>query len=181
LNPQQNWITQVQLRLREPVEWMQSRRFAAKHAVASAFLVAGIVTLTASVYVALLMWAAVTGGGLGGPLTLPFLLLFAFVGSVVSAAFILMPTTAFTEWVCKKRHLPLALQIPVSIACLAASLLAGAPLIAMIRNASVSFALTRAGIVFLLLLIPLGVYWWSMQSADWVLRRLGQWWSGRSH
>jgi hypothetical protein len=70
---------------------MWTLRFAAKHAVAGMIVVAGIVAFTAATYFALLLWAMLTGQELGGPLALPFMVLFAFVAGVVSVAVILLP------------------------------------------------------------------------------------------
>jgi hypothetical protein len=151
-------------------------RFAAKHAVASAVVTAGIVTLTAVSYIALLAWAALTGGGLGGPLALPFLVLFAFVAAIAAAALILFPATALAEWICARREMGVGWQIPVSVACMAACVVAAAGVMSALRGTSLHGTASAAGILFVVLLVPLGVYWWSMQSTDWLLRHGERWW-----
>ena len=145
-------------------------RFALKHAVATAVVVAGIIGFTAASYFALLLWAALAGRGLGGPLALPFMLLGALLASVVAVLFILLPSTALTEWLGVKFRLRLLLQIPVATGVLIANVFAGSLLMAQLRNGSFSNALWAAAIVSGLLLIPLGAYWWSLQTADWLLR-----------
>ena len=152
-------------------------RFAIKHAVATGVVIAGIVGVTAASYFALLAWAVLAGEPLGGPLAFPFLVLFALVASVVAAGLILFPATALTEWICVKNKFRLALQIPIATAFVAGYLLLAAVIAAVVRDVSLASAATAAGVVFLLLLVPLGVYWWAMQSADWLLRIAASAWT----
>jgi hypothetical protein len=167
------------MRFRHQSGRVRAIRFAAKHAVAAAVVVGGITILTATSYFALLIWAALTGQPLGGPLAFPFLVLFALAASVVCVAVILLPTTALTEWMCLKRDLRVAIQIPLSVACLGAYVLVGALLMALLSEGSLAIATKNAAIVFVMLLVPLGAYWWSMQSTDWILGWALAWWSGR--
>jgi len=152
-------------------------RFAIKHAVAGSVVIGGIVGLTAASYIALLAWAILAGGDLGGPLAFPFLVLFAVVASVVSVGLILLPTTALTEWICVTRNLRLALQIPIATVCLWTYLISAALVVALLRGTPLSSATFTASVVFVLLLAPLGAYWWSMQSADWLLGTVTKWWN----
>jgi hypothetical protein len=127
-------------------------------------------------YIALLAWAALTGGGLGGPLALPFLVLFALVASIATAALILFPATALAEWICARREMALGWQIPIAVACMAACVAAATMAMFLLRGTSLQSAAAAAGMLFVVLLIPLGVYWWSMQSTDWLLRHGERWW-----
>ena len=168
------------MHFREMSGRMQVARFVTKHAVAGAVVVTGITAFTATCYVALLIWAALTGGAPGGPLALPFLIVLALVASIAAVGLILLPTTMLTESMCVKRRLRIALQIPLSVACLSAYVFSGALAITLIRRTSVAAASTTAGIVIVVLLIPLGAYWWSMQATDWILGWAVAWWSGRA-
>jgi hypothetical protein len=76
-------------------------RFVLKHAVAAAAVVIVVVAVTAASYLALILWVLLAGGGLGGPLTFPFMILFALVASVASIL-VLLPTTAVTQWMCAR-------------------------------------------------------------------------------
>src|SRR5688500_7184800 len=116
---------------------MNEMRFAVKHAVAAAVVVGGIVAIIAAAYFALLAWAAITGEPLGGPLALPFLLLFALVASSLAVIFILLPATAVAEWISVKKQLPVAIQIPIATALTGVNLLVAALVISLLRDTSV--------------------------------------------
>ena len=154
---------------------MQAMRFAVKHAVAAGIVIAGIAGFTAASYFALLAWAVLMGEPLGGPLAFPFAVLFAVVASVVAIGAVLLPVTAFAEWICQRRGVRVWWQIPVATAVMGIWLLTMAVMTAALRAASVGSTAVPAGIVFLILLVPLGIYWWSMQSADWILRVVSAW------
>lgn len=149
---------------------MNAMRFAVKHAVATGVVVGGIVAFTAASYFALLAWAVLVGEPLGGPLAFPFMVLFALVASVVSVGLILLPATAVAERISVRRQLRVAFQIPIATALAGVFLLFAALVISVLRGVSWGSAAAAAGVMFALLLVPLGVYWWSMQSADWLLR-----------
>jgi hypothetical protein len=155
---------------------MNAMRFAVKHAVATAVVVGGIVAFTAASYFALLAWAVLVGDPLGGPLAFPFMVLFALFASVVSVGLILLPATALAEWVAVKKQLRMAFQIPIATALAGVQLLFAALVISVLGGMPWSSAAAAAGVIFALLLVPLGVYWWSMQSADWLLRAATRWW-----
>jgi hypothetical protein len=151
-------------------------RFAIKHAVASAVVVGGTMALTAASYFALFAWAVVAGEPLGGPLAFPFMVLASLLASVVAAVFILLPTTALTEWICLNRGFRLALQIPVATVCMGTYVFTASLAFALVRGVALASAASAAAVLFGLLLVPLGAYWWSMQSADWVARAVNRWW-----
>ena len=154
---------------------MNAVRFAVKHALATGVVVGGVVAFTAASYFALLAWAVLAGQPLGGPLALPFMVLFALVASLGSVALILLPATAIAEWISVKKRLRVALQIPIATALAAVFVVLAALVIAVLREMSWGSAAAAAGVIFALLLVPLGVYWWSMQSADWLLRAATGW------
>ena len=154
---------------------MNAVRFAVKHAVATGVVVGGVVAFTAASYFALLAWAVLAGESLGGPLAFPFMVLFALIASLVSVGFILLPATAVAEWIAARKRLRVASQIPIAIALAVVFIVAAALVISVLREMSWGSAAAAAGWMFALLLVPLGVYWWSMQSADWLLRAATGW------
>jgi hypothetical protein len=93
---------------------MEAIRFAAKHAVAAAVVISGIVVFSAASYFALLAWAVLAGEPLGGPLAFPFMVLFAVVAGAVSVGAALLPVTAVTEWICLRRRMRLPWQITIA-------------------------------------------------------------------
>lgn len=143
-------------------------RFAVKHAVATAVVVGGVVLFAGASYFALLLWAVFVGEPLGGPLAFPFMVLAAFVGSALAVAFIL-PTTAMAEWIRRWWRLHLAAEIPLASALLLIAVLSTAMANGAIQATSMVSAGRTAAVVWALLLIPLGVYWWSLQGTDWLL------------
>ena len=127
-------------------------RFALKHAVAAAVVTAAITAFSAAA---------------------------SIVASVVSVWVVLLPITALTEWVCVARQTRLAWQIPISTVAMGSWLLILSAAVAAMRGALIDASATFAGILFLVLLIPLGLYWWTMQSTDWIARKTASWWKGR--
>ena len=158
---------------------VHAMRFAVKHAVAAGVVVAGVVAFSAASYFALLAWAVLVGEPLGGPLAFPFMVLFAVVASVVSVGAALLPVAALTEWICLRRQIRLPWQIPIVTAVMGTWLLMLALIAAAVRGAPVGSTAVPTGIVFLVLLVPLGMYWWSMKSADWILGVTMRWWTSR--
>jgi len=140
------------------VHW-KAVQFAVKHAVAAAVVISGIIALTSVSYFALLVWAA----------AFPFMVLFALFGSVASVLFVLLPATALTEWICVKRRAHLLVQIPIATVLMAVCVLSAALVAATALESSVHRAASVAAAVFGALLVPLGVYWWSLQSAEWLI------------
>lgn len=156
---------------------MPAMRFVLKHAVATGVVVAGIAAFTTVSYFALLAWAVLAGEPLGGPLAFPFMVLFALVASVVSVGAVLLPATAVTEWICVRNKLRLVFQIPMATGLVGLLLLLGAAGISVLGGMPLGSAALAAGVVFVVLLVPLGAYWWSLQSADWLVRMATSWWT----
>jgi putative effector of murein hydrolase LrgA (UPF0299 family) len=71
--------------------------------------------------------------------------------------------------------LPVALQIPIATAFAGVRLLFAALVISVSGGTSLASAAGAAGVVFALLLVPLGVYWWATQCTDWLLRSATGW------
>jgi hypothetical protein len=139
--------------------------FFARHLLATLVVVLVLCVLWTVTYFALLIWAAVSGGGLGSPASYPLGLLLSLVGGTVFSLTLFLPATALAEWIAKRRGLPILAQIPISIAILAALclLVVGS---AMAAGVQASFRSGAAGfaVLFLAHLLPLGLYWWVAQS-----------------
>jgi hypothetical protein len=140
---------------------------AIRHAVASLATIAAACAIWTAAYVALLLWAIVSNGGLGGPLAYPGGLVFAAVTAGVACLLLFFPATVSAELICRSRALPILTQIPVSVAVLAAlCFLSGVILRA--STAAIPFGASVSGFIawlFLLSLFPIGFYWWIAQAA----------------
>ena len=141
------------------------RQLPVRHSLATLVMVLVLCVLWTVTYFALLVWAAVSGGGLGSPAAYPLGLLLALVGGTVVSLTLFLPATALAEWIAKRRRLPIFVQIPISIAILAALCLLVIG-IAVAAGMQASFRSGAAGFAmfFLAHLLPLGLYWWVAQS-----------------
>jgi hypothetical protein len=129
-------------------------------------------------YVLLLLLALVTHSGMGSPIALPLWAFFALLTSIMATVTLLFPATSIAELIThrmgKSRHL---IQIPLSTLILALIIMLLSAVVSLVRktqNETYDW-LAVATIVFLVLAIPLGVYWWAMkmaQAAVFVILRL---------
>jgi len=148
-----------------------------KHGLASFVVVAGFTfacTVVCTVaYFALLLAAIVGNKGLGSPL-LPILVpvgsfVASFAASAVCTLAFLAPSTAFAEWACGSGTLRrVALQIPTACAAMFAELLTACAIFAAVAptGSNATGCLAGAALLFAILAVPLGVYWWTLKSAD---------------
>ncbi|HBL29641.1 MAG TPA: hypothetical protein DD490_22635 [Acidobacteria bacterium] len=143
-----------------------SIQYAVKHAVAFSAVLSAVTGFVLVGYLGLLAWAVVAGAPLGGPLALPFLLVVAVLAGTAAALGVLGPVTAFGGFLRKKAFPRHALaEIPLTTLVMTGYLI----LLGMV--ASVGFggpaaAGFRYGLIgTVLLLVPLGVYWWALQAA----------------
>ena len=141
-------------------------RFATRHAVAAIVVTMGIVAFTSAGYLVLLLSSIMSNEDTGGPYALPFFIIFAVLVSFASVLLVLFPSTALTEWICRKRQYHLFAQLPVSVMVMVAVVAGLSALIALQRGASVSEVLPIDGLACGMLLIPLCAYWWSIQSTE---------------
>lgn len=145
-------------------------RFALKHAIAASVVIAGIVAVTVASYFALLAWAVLMGQPLGGPLALPGMVLFALIAGIVAVGLVLLPATALAERITERKQVRAVFQIPIATALAGSFVVLTTSVITVARGTPWASAALAAGVIFAILLVPLGVYWWSMQSVDWLLR-----------
>jgi hypothetical protein len=150
-------------------------RFAVKHAVAAAIVITGIAGFTAALYFALFAAAVIFDQPIGSPVAGPLMVVFVVIASLISVVAILLPVTAFTEWISQRRGLRVWWQIPIATIVMWMWVLVLALATAALRGAPIGSTAVAAGIAFLVLLIPLGIYWWSMRSADWILGMMTSW------
>ena len=147
--------------------------FCARHFLALLVNVATVCVVWTVTYFALLVWAALAGGGIGGPLTYPVGLLLFFLATTAAGLLFLFPSTAFAEWIAQRCRLPILAQIPVSVACLGLLCLLGMCLVAALGSSPTFHGLLAGfGVLFLALLVPLGLYWWVAQSGPLLLSLL---------
>lgn len=145
---------------------MKAATFLLKHSIAAATVILGSFGLVALVYSALLLWAVLTNGGLGGPLAFPGMVLLVFVAAAASVTIILFPVTAVAEALRRTGSLNRFLEIPIATTLLIAYVAAGLTAIAFFRDGSVA-GMIRGAIVFVVIqLVLLGVYWWALQATD---------------
>ncbi len=140
-------------------KFLRGSGFLIRHGIASVLTIAIPCLLWIVVYFACLLWAILWNEPLGGPLALPAGILFFFVTFVIAVTTALFPSVALAEWIGRKRDWPILAQIPLSITLMAA--IAG--VFSLFSNVEVALA------GFLLLLIPLGIYWWIAQSGPLLL------------
>ena len=147
--------------------------FCARHCLALAVTVTAACVVWTVAYLALLVWAVFTNGGIGGPLAYPAGLLFFFLFTTASSLILLLPATALAEWFACRRGLPVLAQIPISVAALALLCLAAVAILSAIGSQFTLHGVTIGfGILFLALLLPLGLYWWAAQSIPLLLSLL---------
>jgi hypothetical protein len=134
-----------------------------------AFIVSVVVPIIIVVITHLLLLAVaiVTGGGLGSPIALPG---WSLIVSAIAAGytiFLLFPSVCLAELITCKfstyRHL---LQIPISMIILAVLVFLFAIFPVRVSRLWPPESIKIVFIVFLLLLLPLGLYCWSMKFAQ---------------
>ena len=149
--------------------------FCARHFLALAVTVAAACVVWTVTYFALLLWAVFTDSGIGGPLAYPAGLLFFFVATTAASLVLLLPSTALAEWFARRRGYPILAQIPVSVVVLSLLCLVTVSIASAVgsrptlHGVSVGF-----GVLFLVLLVPLGLYWWAAQSGPLLLSLFGR-------
>ncbi len=144
--------------------------FLARHFLALLVTVAVPCVLWTVTYFALLLWGAFSGGGLGSPASYPVGLLLVFLAGTAVSILLYLPSTAVAEWIVRRRGLPVFSQIPIALAVFAALCLAAIGISTALfpqsgfRGLSFGF-----GGLFLINLVPLGIYWWSAQGGPLLL------------
>ncbi len=152
----------------ETMKALRALHHVGKHLIATGvFAVVGMLVSIVAYFV-LFVVAVVTNQELGGPLTIVFLPVVAFLIALVIAAFCFYPATAIAEWLCAKKKWNLFAQIPISSSLLFLEMIF-IVIFSPFENGndfSTAKTIESAFIGFLLLAIPLGFYWWTLKSID---------------
>ena len=138
--------------------------FCARHSVALLVTVGvecGLWTIT---YFALLLWAMCAGGGLGSPATYPLGLFSIIVAGTLDCAALLLPSTALAEWYQRRCGYGTLALLCVALTCLS--------FLACGWVFSARLATATSAVLFLLHLLPLGLYWWVVQCGPLLLSLL---------
>jgi hypothetical protein len=146
----------------------RAARFALKHTIAAGVVIAGMAVCAAVAFIVGVVMLAAHDSATTFPSSVPF----ALVAGVMSVVLVLAPITIASELFCERARLRLWWQIPLSFVLLC-GVGAGLAAVAMSAGATSTAAARAAGIATASLMIPLGVYWWALQSADWLLRTGG--------
>jgi len=149
--------------------------FLIRHGIAAAVMIVLSCVVWTVVYVGCLVFAMLMGAGPGSPATYPLGLLAVFVASLVMVATTLLPATALAEVVSRKNGWSTFNQIPLSVGfCLLLALLLSS-FVWVVRDEAfdVEALATGASLYFLTCLIPLGIYWWTVQSGPVFVKALG--------
>lgn len=142
----------------------QGSSFVLRHGFAIAVMVVTACALWTLCYLALLLWAIITNEGLGGPLAYPAGLLAFFLLSLAMSVCLYFPSTAIAAGLAKKFQRSFVWQIAICIGIFALLHLIAVLVIRENPTVPLSERLLIGGTLFLLNLIPLGLYWWCAQG-----------------
>ncbi len=148
--------------------------FFISHAVASTLVVGGTVGAVFVLYCAGFLIAVVFGAGLGSPIALPLWLLFSFVVSCGAVATVIWPATLIGGWLADRLRLSVLWEIALVTALASAVSLS----VAVAYCGGLAAGVECGSYWMAGLAIPLGAYWWSLRSTDWVLSTVGRAWRG---
>lgn len=144
--------------------------FFTRHAVASLVAVVAACVLLVITFIGLLIAASIMDAPLGHPCALPmFLLLFAIVTTGL-CAIVFFPITAAAEMIAWRYKLSIIMQFPISLAFFTLLCPMGVG-IAMATGASLTIqdASVTVGVLLLAGVLPLSLYWWTLQSVPLLL------------
>ena len=145
-------------------------RFVVKHLAASSVVIAGSGALASVSWLATYLWTAMTRSGAEPTVTFAAAVFGAIGSAAVSAAVVFLPATALAEVVTSKRRLGTLRQLPIAVLTIF-TLGIGALVVAAVANQSASgLTLKLAMTATAWLLAGVIVYWWVLQSTDWLLR-----------
>ncbi len=142
---------------------MRHAHTAIGHAVAAAIVLSSTLVFTLLGYFGLLAWAVLAGEPIGGALALPFLLLFSLVGGCVSILVVLFPATLLSHFICRSLRWAFVVEIPIATVISIAICVAVGGMVGALAG-TVEQGIRIALVWELVLLVPLGLYWWSLQG-----------------
>lgn len=145
-------------------------RFVLKHLAASAVVVTGSGALAAASWLATYLWTAMTNSGSEPSVTFASAVTGALGAGIISAAFLFLPATTLAELLAARAGLGIWRQLPVA-ALTVVGITLGAALFTAVTDQPVF--VPAPGVVLTTttwLLAGVVVYWWVLQSTDWLLR-----------
>jgi hypothetical protein len=152
--------------------------FFIRHLLASLVSVAAPVALVGGIYLVLLVIGIVTNQSLGSPIALPLWILVAAVSSTFSTALYLFPAVWVAEITSRNfGRWRVAAQIPISMIALFVLVQINGWLLKLALDGPMRDTLTSGDgplIIYLLLLIPLGIYWITARLVEFALSVLGR-------
>lgn len=144
--------------------------FILRHFVASVVSLVAPIVLLVFAYFVLFLIAIFTNSGLGSPIALPLWAILIFAISTIYTAILLFPSVLIAEATAhilgKWQHI---IQIPISTLVLAILTYIASLVARLLPNYAETIILHWADnpfVVFLVLAIPLGVYWWTMKAVQ---------------
>ena len=155
----------------ERVRWiLRAAWSAARHAFALLATAGFSCLLWTLVYFALLLWALITDEGVGSPLSYPLGLLFIAVSVGVGWLLVILPSTLLAGWLAGRCGWGRMSRLPLGVVWMA--LISLVISVVLVADEGGSAVLAGAGLLWASLLLPLVVYWgtvefWPLLAAAW--------------
>jgi len=150
---------------------------AARHAFAFGLVIAAACVFWTVGYFTLLLWSIIMGEGAGSLITYPRGIFCITFGGLAVGAVLFLPATLVGEFLCKRFTLPVLIGIPLSIIAFGAFALFWSVMRHLSPHVDVVEVMRSTGGLIVLLMVPLGLYWWSAEFTQVIRERT----SGRDH
>jgi len=139
------------------------------HALAATIVIIGAIVFSLLAYFGLLAWAVLVGQPLGGAFALPFMMLLALGGSSLAVIVVIFPATLISHLVRRLLRWPTLVEIPLATFISFAIMIALGTIWGLFYE-SLDRSIRLALIGEVLILVPLGIYWWSLQGTEMIFR-----------
>src|SRR5688572_22305165 len=145
-------------------------RFVVKHTVAAAVVTAGTGLFAAVSWLAAYLWASMSHSGSEPAFPFLWTVLGGLASGAATSVLALLPSTALAEVIATRARKRVWWQLP-----LAALVILGIGMVTAIFNTIANHVALSVALALMLtatvrMLASLFVYWWSLQSIDWLLR-----------
>jgi hypothetical protein len=149
-----------------------------RHAIATAAVAGCALVATAAFYFALIAWAILRNADLGGPLTLPAMILLALAGTAASVLFVLAPGTLTTEFLrARVFRANRFAEIPIASLLLILYLAVSLLLLSYARGWSAESTFRGGVMLAAIELVLLGIYWWALQATGAIATLVSKSWA----
>ena len=149
-----------------------------KHAIATAAVAGSALVATAAFYFALIAWAILRNADLGGPLTLPAMILLALAGTIASVLVVLAPVTLAAELLrARVFRANRFVEIPIASLLLILYLAVSLRLLSYARGWSLESTFRNGVILATIELVLLGIYWWALQATGAIATLVSKSWA----